>query len=351
MRKKSGILISITLFIMLLISGSTVYTVFLIRSITNDSTAINELGIIRGSIQRITKLELSKNSNDQLILKVDKMISDYCMSEKFNSSSNSDVNNSLINLRSSWVDFKDLIYEYRDNPSENNTSLLLNKSEKLWEETNNTVLLAQIFVEGKVGYLRNLLLISFINLVLIIIIYIFIKKYVKNSLEFLVNHDTLTSVYNRKYFNEALKYELKRNNRYEQELSLILFDIDHFKSINDTYGHDIGDEVLKEMTKAINDNIRNHDIFARIGGDEFSIILPHTDINAAYTLSERLRKAIEDHDFKLIDSITLSLGVTNGEKKDTNETIFKRADIALYEAKKSGRNKSICITSNRKESD
>jgi len=110
--------------------------------------------------------------------------------------------------------------------------------------------------------------------------------------------------------------------------------------VNDTYGHDVGDDVLKELSDIIMNNIRKSDIFARIGGEEFALIALEMDMQKALKLSEKIRRIVESHNFKTINKITISLGITEFTKGDNKEVIFKRADIALYKAKKEGRNRS-----------
>ena len=151
--------------------------------------------------------------------------------------------------------------------------------------------------------------------------------------------DALTGIYNKGKFNRVLDDELKKVRRYKRPLGLILFDIDHFKQINDTFGHQVGDYVLKEIAKIVKSNIRNTDIFARWGGEEFVILAPETDINGLKMLAEKLRKAIEDHQFDKVKKVTASFGVTEATPEDTTDTVVRRADEALYLAKDKGRNR------------
>ena len=156
--------------------------------------------------------------------------------------------------------------------------------------------------------------------------------------------DTLTGICNRSGFNQSLAMEIQRAQRYGSPLSLIMLDIDHFKNINDTFGHNVGDDVLKTLAKVISENIRSYDIFARWGGEEFTILAPHTDNESAIMLAEKLRKAIEDTDFSPAEKLTCSFGVT-GLIKDNciAREIIEHADRALYEAKRSGRNR-VCVS-------
>lgn len=167
------------------------------------------------------------------------------------------------------------------------------------------------------------------------------KKYTEKLAE-LANHDALTGVHNRHYFNQELEKEIAKSRRYKIDLSLFIVDIDHFKQVNDTYGHPIGDQVLKSLAMICKDVLRDVDIVVRFGGEEFIVILPSTNLGGAVYTAERIRKAIEGHDFSFDDvslKCTVSVGVASHENKDWNDKdLIKAADIALYEAKKQGRN-------------
>lgn len=154
--------------------------------------------------------------------------------------------------------------------------------------------------------------------------------------------DALTGVNNRRSLETHLKEELERHKRYGHPLSLIMFDIDHFKHVNDTYGHQCGDYVLQMIAELIVSSIRSEDILARYGGEEFCCILPETPIAAAMVLAERFRKKIADHVFEYEKDrirVTISLGVSAMSPKiKTCDMLLKNADDGLYTAKNRGRN-------------
>ncbi|MEN8908214.1 MAG: diguanylate cyclase [Clostridiales bacterium] len=162
--------------------------------------------------------------------------------------------------------------------------------------------------------------------------------------------DELTGLYNKRYLVERLKIEINYSQRYNRPLSLLMIDIDHFKSINDTYGHLIGDIVLKETSNTIYKFLRDSDIFIRYGGEEFIIVLPNTSVSASKNLAERIRKKVSQSFIKLnlIEiSITISIGISryisnkgNSSSEEINRLIHE-ADLALYSAKSTGRNKTI----------
>ena len=156
---------------------------------------------------------------------------------------------------------------------------------------------------------------------------------------YVANHDKLTSLYNRYKFDESLEKEIQRAKRYAHPLSFIITDLDYFKDINDNYGHQTGDTILIQLAGILLENIRDIDIVARWGGEEFVMILPDTDKEQALSLAEKLRSIIQKHNFEKKISLTCSFGVTTFHKGDTKDTIFARMDKALYEAKESGRNR------------
>lgn len=157
------------------------------------------------------------------------------------------------------------------------------------------------------------------------------------------NTDGLTKCYNKTYFNNNLDLEVKKSKVTGKPLSLIIFDLDHFKKLNDNYGHDAGDYVLKEKARLIRENgIRQGDIFARYGGEEFCILLPNTNLKQSFEIAERLRKLIEKHEF-IYDGkrlpVTASIGVADYRQGVENGTdLFKRADQSVYQSKDGGRN-------------
>lgn len=158
--------------------------------------------------------------------------------------------------------------------------------------------------------------------------------------------DPLTQTHNRAAFNDTIKREMSLAARNNSNLSIIFFDVDHFKAINDTYGHDCGDTTLKLSAKWIKENLRESDIIFRYGGEEFVILLSDTDLNGAALLAERIRSSIERHtiayDMKTI-KITASMGVSSLRDDDTLESFIKRTDDAMYQAKNSGRNRVVVL--------
>lgn len=158
--------------------------------------------------------------------------------------------------------------------------------------------------------------------------------------------DELTGLYNRRYFERHVSMLLGKSQEQDRDMALMLLDIDHFKPVNDTYGHDVGDMVLKEFATRVQRNIRGVDLACRFGGEEFVVVMPDTEMSQAEMVAERVRSAIADHPFQIgakqMLNITVSAGIAiNDRDADTPESLIKRADIALYRAKRSGRNRVV----------
>ncbi|MBA3017643.1 MAG: diguanylate cyclase [Proteobacteria bacterium] len=164
----------------------------------------------------------------------------------------------------------------------------------------------------------------------------------------MANRDGLTGLYNHRYFQETIAKDFKKALRYNESLACVMFDIDHFKKFNDTYGHPVGDIVLKTLSELVKNLMRDSDLAARYGGEEFVLILYHTEANDAYDIAERLRKTVEQHKFQaedLVLSVNISIGVACYYHPDIQDakTLIECADKALYRAKEEGRNRVVAF--------
>ena len=164
-------------------------------------------------------------------------------------------------------------------------------------------------------------------------------------LNYLIRKDKLTSLYNKAYIEEQLDVQCGMVRRYHRECSIIFFDIDHFKRINDNFGHSVGDEVLIAISSLISNHIRSTDMFARWGGEEFLLLLPETGIEEAKIVANKICSLVEQHHFDIVKKVTISLGVTSVLASDTVLSILNRVDKALYKAKHSGRNQVVVYQS------
>lgn len=157
----------------------------------------------------------------------------------------------------------------------------------------------------------------------------------------MATRDALTGLYNRRAIERHLTEETNRTQRHPSPFSVIMFDIDHFKKVNDTYGHNVGDEVLRKVGKRVAGLVRNTDRLGRWGGEEFLVLCPETTVADAVILADRIRKGVEEMRFAKAAPVTVSLGVSQFLSPESYESLVQRADSALYEAKKTGRNK-VC---------
>ena len=170
-------------------------------------------------------------------------------------------------------------------------------------------------------------------------------NYIYTRTKYLSITDELTGLANRRYFENCFEKEFLRTQRYHNKLTVVMFDIDHFKEVNDTYGHQCGDYVLKQIAHAALQTFRKTDTVFRYGGEEFVVILTETDIEQAKIPLERFRKTVETlapvYENKIID-VTVSIGACQcSENMKTKDEFLRRIDEALYEAKNSGRNKTV----------
>jgi two-component system cell cycle response regulator len=173
-----------------------------------------------------------------------------------------------------------------------------------------------------------------------------LRRNVQLSLEMAIT-DQLTGLHNRRYMTSHLDNLMASAAKAGKPLAFVIMDIDYFKAVNDTYGHDIGDEVLREFAKRVGANIRGLDLACRYGGEEFVVVMPETDAALAYSVAERLRKSVETTPLEISRdpgklSITVSIGIAASEgANDTADALLRRADQALYSAKRSGRNRVV----------
>jgi two-component system cell cycle response regulator len=172
-----------------------------------------------------------------------------------------------------------------------------------------------------------------------------LRQSVTNTLALAVT-DELTGLYNRRYFDRHLALMLEKAREQGRDMALMLIDMDFFKAVNDTHGHDTGDAVLKEFSLRLRRNIRGVDLACRFGGEEFVVLMPDTDYRQAQSVAERVRVAVAERNFETGSSrplaVTVSVGVAlNESDHDTPEMILKRADVALYRAKREGRNRVV----------
>ena len=166
-------------------------------------------------------------------------------------------------------------------------------------------------------------------------------KRVQEALQDVAARDHLTGAWNRKALYEMANYELLQHRRYHHPLSILMLDLDHFKRVNDLYGHAVGDQVLQHTVEIVTDLLRETDSLYRMGGEEFVVLAPETEFSGAAELGERIRKLIYHADFSPVEIMTVSVGVTAVVTGDDLDQVLRRVDEALYRAKSEGRNRVV----------
>ena len=233
----------------------------------------------------------------------------------------------LVKARSLWRDIPVLMLTGQESIDKKIKGLDLGASDYLTKPFDPGELIARVRVQLKVKSLQDELREA--N-----------SRYMELSIT-----DYLTGTYNRRYFMELFEQEYQRSSRYNQALSLVIFDVDDFKQVNDTFGHLVGDHVLRAITDLVKPEIRSHDTLARYGGEEFVVMLPQTPQAGAILAAEKIRRKVAEAVFPGVEgrNVTLSLGVaglSNGIDRESHE-LLARADRALYEAKNKGKNRVV----------
>ena len=333
----AGLIIGIGI-IMALLTNDT------INNLKNDAKIINRTGIIRGSIQRTTKLAIAgkREKLKKVINEINFLIKKIFTKEEVRESCKEEKNivNNLNRFKKSWILLQNDLLKYQKHPTASLKEKLIEESEICWKTADAMVLSTQLVTEYKVGGIKSFYIIIILNVITALMVICLVLLYVRKKLEVEALHDPLTNVYNKRSFQKLMEYEINKTERYNRNFSLILFDIDFFKKINDKYGHQVGDYILIELTQLINGSIRNSDILCRIGGEEFAIISSETNLEQAYSLSEKIRKTVENYKFKTAGKVTISLGIAQYSKGMSKYELYNNADKALYVAKQNGRNRT-----------
>lgn len=338
---KNRISFNLTILLLLVLStlpiGITV-SMSMLSKLQNDAKVINSIGYIRGSSQRLVK-NISTEQKQKIVDKVD---------HKFH-----EINTLYIINNESYLNQVDFLKHYQKltlfwdklkmHINENNSSedVLVKLSEDTWITANNVANASEHIAQIK--YNKSIVVFltigSFIFTLLIVAIILIYTK-VKNTLEINVIQDPLTKLFNRTQLFKDMDSEIKIYRRSKQPFSLLFIDIDHFKSINDNFGHSVGDKVLTDFAKLLKNILRESDIAFRYGGEEFVVLVRHANASASYKLAERIREKVKAHNFSPKFSITISLGLSEFKDGDTVDDIINHADTMMYQAKAEGRNRT-----------
>lgn len=341
----STYLIFLTAFL-LIINVVMIFFIFqTVKVLENDASIINKMGIIRGSIQRITKLEISGNRStySNLIKETDQQVESLLTNKNllFFAKDSANFNpQDVKSIQIKWQNLKDLLATYHKKPSDKLLIKILNESEQSWKLADTAVLNAQEVAESKVSGINYFYIILSIYTLNVLAVIWVVYSYVRKNLEFKASYDSLTRLANRHSYERAIEAEIERSNRYNTKFSLLIYDVDCFKNINDTYGHEAGDKILIQLSDLIKNTLRKSDEVFRVGGEEFAIIAPETDASSTLILANKIRKEVEAFVFYKEIKVTISLGIADSNTGKTISDIYRQADIALYKAKNTGRNKA-----------
>jgi len=314
-------------------------------SLQNDAQIINSMGIVRGSIQRAAKLEAAKVPSDEVVEQIDSLLERFISEEHGYSLAGDKTEFSAMarELSLNWESAKTALLAFRADASEINRENFVDITEKCWQIANDAVYHAQLTSESKLERFKRVFLLIGINILGILFILWLVKRYVRNKLEHLAHHDPLTGLDNRYSYQHAMESEMNKANRYGHGFSLIILDIDFFKSVNDAHGHKTGDRVLIELAGILKSSVRNTDHLARIGGEEFAIIAPFTGLEDAKSLAEKIRLNVKEYVFPGAGFLTVSMGAAEFKESDDSDKLFNRADAALYAAKEAGRDRVAAV--------
>jgi diguanylate cyclase (GGDEF)-like protein len=330
----SPILLLLLIILVITLFNGYILTSSIKTSLKNDAFLVNKLGQIRGSIQRYVKLKTNNQKNDMVKKEIDydfKIVYDALKNTYIPENKKSHFYYLLNMVEKTWNELKNTT----------NKRVLINLSEEAWNEANRLTTYAQYIAEYKNNnLLKKISYITMFTALLIVVIIFVVYFVIKKGLERDKIIDPLTKLYNRRNFIDNFNYFIDLYERYNRPFSLIFLDIDNFKQINDTYGHQKGDEILKEVSAYILNHLRNTDLAFRYGGEEIVIILPETELFEAYQFAERLREGIKKEIHINGKPITVSIGVGtyNGEGMFS---FIERVDDAVYEAKKEGKDRVV----------
>ncbi len=345
--RPSNILIVLSVLILVLGIGLAFFLAYTAHDLRHDAGIINDAGSVRGGIQRLSKLVISDGYSNQaeLIAEIDNLILQLNVLASSYKRNGTDHRFylALDELNTEWSLLKIFILKYQNDRTDTNSVKLLDISESIWMTANNVVFLTQYVTEKKVKRVSNtfylLLVLNVISVILVISIILFM---VRKKLEYESSHDMLTGLLNRRSYEAAIAAEAARAVRYFKPVSLVLFDIDKFKQVNDVYGHRRGDEVLKKVAELTKSSVRAVDSVYRVGGEEFAIISPDTEVQGAEQQAEKVRSFIEEAVFDVVGKVTISLGVAQYSPSINTLELYQQADKALYAAKNNGRNR-VCV--------
>lgn len=329
---RTSTMITITIFLLLLVATTGLYAGYTNFIVQEDARIINELGKIRGGVQRLVHFVLMGTSSYEMYEEIEAIIAGF--------REHPQLAGKVSELEDTWQALREAAGRYEALPSREGHEEIFRLGEELWILSNDLVLTAQLHAQGKIENYNYIVASFVVCIILIGALLVWLKQYVHDSLEFLARHDSLTKAANKWHFQETLRAARASAQKQNQPLSLIILDIDHFKHVNDNFGHSLGDRVLEQLTAVFRAHLEEGQLLARVGGEEFAVIAPQTDLAGGLRLAERLRQAVAEATFPGVGKVTISLGAAELMPEEDEEGLFRRADAALYCAKAGGRNQT-----------
>lgn len=333
-------LIVLVLLVIFTLPLAIAISVSVLSKLQDDAKAVNTIGYIRGSSQRLTQM-LSPQERFSMLKEVEKKFDDI---EKVYTSNNlsyikeTQFIQHYSKLRSCWNQLNKLTKQVQ--PSLEKVHTL---EKQCWESADKTANITESISHIKYDQSAMIfLLVGCFILLLLIITIVVIHTEVKNKLEKSVIQDPLTKLYNRNYLYTKLESKIKVFQRTQDPFTLLFIDMDHFKRINDDFGHSTGDLVLKKFASIVTKVLREDDLAFRFGGEEFVVLAAHANSEQAFFLAERIRLAVENYHFHTNFSVSISVGICEFKEGNTLDEIIDTADNMMYQAKAKGRNQS-CI--------
>jgi diguanylate cyclase (GGDEF)-like protein len=297
-------------------------------SLRKEARTLVRLDTLRGLTQRIIHLELSGKNTLPLIDQADLI---------FASAPES--------ARNEWEGLKADLRRYHTAAQVEQALIatsITQSGELIWQELDPYRILGHSILQGRQEWYWAIVAAAGTTVILFLVL--FSRHFTPSQKYRQPLRDEQTGCYSRNYFYTKLQSEITRAERYELPLSLIIFDIDHFRQLNEAYGRTVGDGLLKRLANLVASLLRDSDTFGRTGGEEFAVVVPHTDENSTAVLAEKLRGSIEGFPFDLPMAVTCSFGITSFKKGESWQDFFSRADEGLILAKQEGRNRvSIAV--------
>lgn len=321
--------------LILALGFNTLIIFFLVKDLGVNDVYLKNGGSIRAGIQRTAKLMAAgrdpKESIDLVNLRFSQILEDQGDGFNLYRKPREKYFANLLQVKKDWETMTSI----------KDPSKILILSEEIWNlDQSVSEFTMELTARKKIIFFFLFFTIAS-NFLLTMYVFYLNVSLVRNYLEPAAHHDSLTNALVRRSFHQHLKRGIFRSRRQVKDISILVMDIDHFKKINDQQGHDAGDKVLIQLAKVVKNLVRKDDIFARIGGEEFAVLAHDANLQSAMDLAEKIRRAVEAHDFELSHPVTVSVGVATFIAGETENEFIKRADEALYRAKNSGRNK-VC---------